>query len=124
MKKILGLAVGVLLSFAASAQSGVTFTDASANYDKATTQKFNFSFPSTIYTLDQINSSATFYTSYFTVSPVQSADAINVEIKLVEDTEMARRVVGRFFTTLEVKDILVNGSYVVLADFVSNYIML
>src|SRR5688500_9976475 len=123
MKKILGLAVGILLSFAASAQSGVTFTDAHDGYNKATAQKFNFSFPST-YTVDQINSSATYYVQYFTVAPTQVADGLNVEIKLVEDNEMSRRVIARFFTSLEVKDITVNGTSVLMPDFMSTYIML
>lgn len=123
MKKILGLAVGILLSFAASAQSGVTFTDAHDGYNKATAQKFNFSFPST-YTIDQINNSAVYYVQYFTVTPTQVADGIHVEIKLVEDNEMSRRVVGRFFTALEIKEIMVNGTAVLVSDFVPTYIML
>lgn len=123
MKKILGLAVGILLSFATIAQSGVTFLDADGDYNKVTTQTFHFSFPSKI-TVDQINSNAAFYTSYFTVTATPAGETINVDIKLVEDNEMSRRVISRFFVSLEVQDIIVNGAYVKVPDFMSTYIML
>lgn len=123
MKKILGLAVGVLLSFATFAQSGVAFSDSHDGYNKATTQSFHFTFPSSI-SIDQINKSAAFYTAYFTVTPTTAANGTNVEIKLVEDNEMSRRVMTRFFVSLEVQDISVNGNSIVLADFMTTYVML
>jgi hypothetical protein len=46
-------------------------------------------------------------------------------VKLVEDNEMARRVITRFFVTLEVQKILVNGeSYLTVSDFAAKYLML
>jgi len=123
MKKLVGLAVGILLSAATFAQSGVTFTDAHDGYNKTTTQKFNFSFPSK-YTVEQINTSASYYTAYFTVAPVATADGVNVQIQLVEDNEMSRRVVARFFVSLEVQEINVNGTAMPVSDFASTYIML
>lgn len=122
MKKILGLAAGFLLTIATYAQ-GVTFTDANESYNKATTQSFHFSFNSS-FTMDEINKSGAFYTGYFTVTPVASSTGHDVTITLVEDSEMARRVVQRFFITLSVETISVNGADIAVEEFVSQYIML
>lgn len=123
MKKIFGLAVGMLLSVATIAQSGVTFNDAVDGYNKATAHTFHFSFSSN-YTLEQVNNAATFYTSYFTVAATAAGDGLSVNITLVEDNEMSRRVVTRFFSYLEVENVTVNGTHIMRDDFVSQYIML
>ncbi len=123
MKKILGLAAGMMLTIATFAQGSVSFMDASATYDKTKVTSFNFEF-SPEFTVDQINKAAEFYTSYFTVSPVASPVGTTVTVKLVEDNEMARRVITRFFVTLEVQKILVNGESYLMSDFAAKYLML
>lgn len=123
MKKILGVIAGLMLTVATFAQSNVTFKDASADYKKASVSEFHFAFASAI-TLDEINKAAVFYTDYFTVTPVASATGHDVTIKLVEDTEMNRRIVMRFFVTMSISSISVNGTDMSLQDFVNEYIML
>lgn len=123
MKKILGLAAGMLLTIATFAQGGVTFLDANATYDKTKVTSFNFEF-SPEFTVEQINKAAAFYTSYFTVTPVASPVGTKVTVKLVEDNEMSRRVITRFFVTLEVQKILVNGESILTSDFAAKYLML
>lgn len=123
MKKILGLAAGMMLTIATFAQGSVTFLDANATYDKTKVTSFNFEF-SPEFTVDQINKAAEFYTSYFTVTPAASPAGISVTVKLVEDNEMARRVITRFFVTLEVEKILVNGESMMVSDFAAKYLML
>ena len=66
---------------------------------------------------------ANYYTNYFTVAPVKSEAGITVKISLVDDSEMARRVVTRFFVSLEIKTINVNGTEVQLDEFIKTYIM-
>lgn len=122
MKKILGLAAGFLLTIATYAQVGVTFTDANESYDKAKTTSFNFEF-SSAFTADEINKAASYYTGYFTVATVASAVGNNVTITLVEDNEMSRRVITRFFMTLNVDKISVNGEPRELQDFIAEFIM-
>jgi hypothetical protein len=57
------------------------------------------------------------------VSSIQSENAITVKISLVDDNEMARRVITRFFISLEVKTINVNGNEIQLDEFIKTYIM-
>ena len=123
MKKILGLAAGMFLAVATFAQSGVTFNDAKDGYNKTATQTFNFTFDSN-YTVEQINKTAAFYPSYFTVVATPGVSSTSVTLTLVEDNEMARRVVSRFFISLECENISVNGTDVALMDFMGQYIML
>ncbi|MBL7897716.1 MAG: hypothetical protein JNJ99_04200 [Crocinitomicaceae bacterium] len=122
MKKILGLAVLVMFSMITMAHSGVAFTNSTEGYNKASTQTFNFAF-STPHTIENIKAAAAYYTSYFTTTVAQEGDKIAVKITLVEDTEMSRRVISRFFTTLEVKSIEVNGLDVVLNEFMDTYVL-
>lgn len=123
MKKILGLAAGFILTVATYAQSGVAFSDANDSYDKKAVTSFNFEFASN-FTAEDIDKSAVFYTSYFTVKSVASPVGHTVTITLVEDNEMARRVVGRFFISMGVETIAVNGTEIQVQDFVAKYIML
>ena len=122
MKKIFGLVAGLMMTFAVSAQSGVTFTDANADYNKTTTQTFHFDFSSN-YTADQIKEGSQYYLDYFTVTVTEKDGGHAVEIKLVEDTEMSRRVVTRFFVTLGVENIGVNGTNMDVHEFVTQYIL-
>jgi len=122
MKKLLGLVLGMFLTLTTFANGGVTYSDASTAEKSKTEGVFNFSFDSE-FTLDEINKTAKYYTSYFTVTPVKTESGINVTIKLVEDNEMARRVVNRFFVSLEVKEINVNGTKIPTEQFVTKYVM-
>jgi len=122
MKKILGLVTGLFLTVATIAQTGVTFDDAKDGYNKTTTTVFNFTFPSS-YTVESINKVAAFYPTYFTVTPT-TGEGVNVVIKLIEDNEMARRVITRFFIGMEIREISVNGTSMELQNFMEKYIML
>ena len=112
----------MFLTVTTFANGGVTYSDASTAEKSKTEGVFNFSFDSE-FTLEEINKTAKYYTSYFTVTPVKTENGINVTIKLVDDNEMARRVVNRFFVSLEVKEINVNGTKVPTEQFVTKYVM-
>ena len=121
-KKIFGLLLGMLLTVSTFANGVVTYTDA-ANAEKSKSEGvFNFSFDSN-FTLEQINKSAEYYKNYFVVTPVKSETGINVNIKLTEDNEMSRRVITRFFVSLEVKELMVNGTPLKTEDFIAKFVM-
>ena len=122
MKKFLGLATGLLLSVMTMAQSGVSFNDATSEYDKAATTVFNFTLDEN-FSQEDITKTAAFYTDYFTVTSAADGEGHIVTFTLVEDTEMSRRVVTRFFVSLEVNEIDVNGEAKELNDFISTYVM-
>lgn len=123
MKKILGLVVGVLMTAFTFAQSGVNFTDAGDGYDKTAAQSFHFNFDAN-YSIDDINKTAAYYTDYFTVEAVTNGgEGTTVVINLV-DNEMGRKVITRFFVSLEVDTINAEGREIDLHDFIAEYIML
>lgn len=125
MKKFISLSLGSLLTFAGFSQSGVSFTDAGAAYQKAKTTAFHFSFVER-HTAEDIASAASYYTDYFTVEIAdgQAASEHLVTIQLTNDTAMARRVITRFFMTLEVSEIHVEDKPVALGAFIDQYILL
>ena len=122
MKKILGIVLGMFLTVATFANGVVTYSDAATAEESKTEGVFNFQFDGN-FTVEEINKTANYYTSYFTVTPVASADGISVLIKLNDDNEMARRIVTRFFVSLDVREITVEGSVVSIDDFIAKYVM-
>lgn len=122
MKKVLGLLVGLFLTVSTFANGIVTYSDAATAETSKTSGIFNFTFDSS-YSIEEINKTANYYTNYFTVSPVKTETAITVKISLADDNEMARRVITRFFVSLEIKTINVNGKDVVLDEFIKSYVM-
>lgn len=123
MKKILGLVTGLMMAAFTFGQSTISFSDASDSYDKKATTSFNFTF-SPVHSADDITSNAAYYESYFTVSVTPAGTSGNtVNITLVEDNEMARRVIMRLFVNLEINEIGVNGTDMDRNDFMTTYIM-
>lgn len=123
MKKILGLVAGLVLTAFTFGQSTASFTDATADYDKATATTFHFIF-APIHAKEAIKEVASSYESYFSVVTEDYGTAGNkVTIKLVEDDEMARRVILRLFVSLEITAINVNGTDIDREEFVKKYII-
>jgi len=124
MKKILGLVAALMITAFTFAQSTVTFKDASPSYNKTATSTFNFTF-SAVHTPADIKSNAAYYESYFTVTVTPAGEAgSTVTITLVEDNEMARRVMMRLLVSLEINSVSVNGTDVERYDFMTKYIMI
>ena len=124
MKKILSLVAVLMIAVVSFGQSGVSFTDATSSYNKTATSSFNFVF-GTAYKAEDIKSNATYYESYFTVTVTPaSAGGNTVNIKLVEDNEMARRVILRLLVNMDIKTVNVNGTEIDRNDFMTKYIMI
>jgi hypothetical protein len=122
MKKILGLFVGLAITaFTYAQEPGITFTDASASYDPAATTVFNFEFTGA--TSENITEASTYYTDYFTVEATEVDGNHNVVVTLVEDNEMARKVIGRFLATAtsHKTPIMANGTAYPVNEFVNEW---
>jgi VCBS repeat-containing protein len=122
MKKILGLTLGLLLSAFTFGQSAITFTDATSGYDKSATTAFHFTFDSSI-SNETITTNSAYYTDYFTVDAVADGANHNVTFTLVDDTDMSRRVISRFFISIQAAGIDVNGTVMTIDEFMAAYIM-
>ena len=122
MKKILGLALGLMISAFTFAQSPATFTDAGVDYDKATTTAFHFNLDETI-SHNDINTNSSYYTDYFTVVATHNGTGHDITITLIQDDEMSRKVIHRFFVSLQVSSINVEGNEVDMDPFMDTYII-
>lgn len=123
MKKVLSLIAVVMITAIGFGQTSVKFTDAKAGYDKTATTSFNFLFGPEIQK-DEIDNSAAYYESYFSVSVNPAENGNNVTITLVEDNDMSRRVILRLFVSLEVNNIEAEGQKMDKNDFMTKYIWL
>jgi len=122
MKKLIGLVLGMFLTVATFANGVVTYSDAETAEASKNEGVFNFAFDSS-FSIEDINKAATYYESYFTVTSVVSNTGASVLIELVDDNELSRRVITRFFVSLDVKEIKVISSVVSIDDFIANYVM-
>lgn len=124
MKKVLGLAFGLILGAATYAQAPVTFTDASETWDPASTTVFHFDFDATV-TTDAITEAANSCTDYFTVETAAAGEGTTVTITLTADEAMNRMVVGRFLSaaTNGADQVNVEGSDMDVRLFVDEYLI-
>jgi hypothetical protein len=123
MKKMLSLVAVLMIAVVSFGQNGVSFTDATSSYNKTATISYNIVFGAA-YKAEDIKSNATYYESYFTVTVTPaSAGGNTVNIKLVEDNEMARRVILRLLVNMDIKTVNVNGTEIDRNDFMTKYIM-
>lgn len=121
MKKILGLAFGLMMGAFTFAQSPVTFTEDLSSYDKNATTVFHFNSDETI-TYADLSKNMSYYTDYFTVDIVAASVGHDLIITLVQDDEMSRKVIHRYFASLQVPAINVNGSDMDTPQFMETYI--
>lgn len=122
MKKVLGLILGVMFTVSVFANGVVTYKSAATAEQAKQSGVFEFNFD-TNFSADNIKKTAQYYTSYFTVTVAAVDGGNDVTVQLVEDNDMARRVITRFFVSLEVKEIKVNGTAVALDGFITKYVM-
>jgi hypothetical protein len=122
MKKILGLAFGLMIGAFSYGQSAATFSENVSNYDKATTTAFHFNLDQSI-TADAINDNAVYYTDYFTVAATDNNGGHDITITLAQDDEMSRKVIQRYFVSMQVQTISVDGTDVQVLDFMNTYII-
>ena len=123
MKKLLGLVAALVLSIGAFAQT-VEFTDAGEDYNKKETLSFNFLFDNT-YTLAGLTETGSYYTNYFVTTVNENEDkSYGVNITLNEESEMGRRVIMRYFVSLEVAKIKAGVTEYSTEDFMIQFIQL
>lgn len=121
MKKIASILLGMFLTLTAFSQK-VVYTDVDKVNEAKIAGVFHFDFDDT-YQIEEINKVANFYTKFFTVVATPKSDGgTAVEITLVEDTDMARKVTLRFFISLAVKQIEIMGSDLEAERFVGKFI--
>lgn len=124
MKKILGLALGLMIGALSYSQNApAKFAENMSQYDKAATTVFHFNLDQSI-TEAAIDDAASYYTDYFTVVSTASNNGHDVAITLVQDDEMSRKVIHRFLVTLQIQNVNVGGSDVPVTDFMDTYINL
>ena len=122
MKKLLGLLVGLFLTVSVFGQGKVVFADTDNVAEAKTMGIYHFEFDNT-FTDEQISKVKAYYTDYFTVNTLKTDAGIYVTLKLADDSEMSKRVVQRFFVSLNVQKIDVMGTEVLVSEFIKKFVL-
>jgi hypothetical protein len=80
---------------------------------------FEFTFPTQI-TKENIQQSAQFYTSYFTVN--FSEPTHKVTISMIENNSLNRRIIMRFLATNNISTISIEGTSISTQEFYEKYL--
>jgi len=121
MKTCFSVLIGLFLSVSVFGQK-VIYTSVD-NVNKAKADGiFNFELDKA-YSIEKINKTKAYYTEYFTVTTKSIENGTSIQIKLIKETEMARRVIYRFFVSLDAKQIGIMGSPVPLDKFMEKFIL-
>ena len=121
MKKILGLAFGLMIGSFVFGQSAVSFSENLSSYDKTVASEFHFNVDQSI-TGTEITDNAQYYTDYFTVSKTAASGGHDITITMANTDAISKKVIMRYFTQLQVGTINVEGNEVQLEDFMTTYI--
>ena len=125
MKNILGLAFGLMIAALSFGQSSpAKFSENMSSYDKTKTTAFHFAIDQSIKE-ETIKSNTVYYTDYFTVDiAAASGGGHNITITLTSNDELSRKVVERYFISMEIKNINVDGTDMPVHDFMTKYVVL
>lgn len=122
MKKIFGIILGLMLSINAFSHGKVIFTDTKDPAAAKELGVFHFQLDEN-FTLEEINRVKAFYTEYFNVTFTALETGANITITLIDNTESSRRIIHRFFSSLEVNAIDIMGTDVSTDDFMRKFIL-
>jgi hypothetical protein len=120
MKNLFLIMVAFLgFSFASVAQKAV-FTEGKAELiNSKKSGNYSFTFPEDT-DAEELKTFASYYTDYFTVS--YDEDSKKVELVMVENTEINRRIITRFLGSSGIETVVVGDSKLTLDDFFGTYL--
>lgn len=81
--------------------------------------EFVFGIPSEI-TTQQVKESAEYYTLYFTVEHLAKSNQVRITMK--ENTPKARHIICRFFVSLGVREILIDGTVMSVEEYYQEFL--
>ena len=122
MRKIFSLLICLCLSMAVYAQGKVSFADTDKIETARSTGVYHFEFDKS-FTIEDIEKAKSYYAQYFTVSTMDTEKSIYVTVRFVDDSEIARRVLQRFFSSLKVQEINVSGTDVKVMPFLEKFVL-
>ena len=121
MKKIYSLILGLLLSVSVFGQN-VTYTDLATANEAKQNGVFHFDFDNQ-FTLEALNKASAFYTDHFTVVYTKTKVGHSATITMVNGDPLARRVIERYFATLGVQKIDIDGTPLEVRPFLMKFVM-
>jgi len=123
MKKIFSIVVFSLLTLSAFSQDNkVIFADTDKANEAKSLGVYHFEFDNS-FTVEQIEKVRAYYVEYFKVTTMTTEKGIYVTLKLIDDSETAKRVMQRFFSSLYVQKIDVMGTDVEVMVFIQKFVL-
>ncbi|MFN3342750.1 MAG: hypothetical protein ACK40M_08645 [Flavobacteriales bacterium] len=122
MKKLLSTLVFVLIATFGFSQN-LTATGGSAALGKAKASTGVFEFTATGLDIASINQNAKTYASWFTVAAKEGKGSISLSITMHKNESQTRRVMHRYFVTLNVQTVTVDSTEMKVEDFVEKYLI-
>lgn len=120
MKNVITTLMMLLLGVFVYGQTA-TYNGSAEDIKKGIEQgEFSFTLPGES-SADEVNKNAQYYTDYFTVN--YDASAKVAKIKMVDNSQMGRRVITRFLLSNGVKAVKVGDDEITLNDFFEKYLM-
>ncbi len=122
MKRGFVLFIGLFLTLISSAQN-VSYQDS----EKANTAKlegvFNFNFDGT-FSKEKLDKATTYYAQYFEVEYQKIENGYSAKITMLDENPISRKIIERYFTTLNVKLIEAGEENLEIRPFIKKYLML
>jgi hypothetical protein len=122
MKKLISALFSIIVSATVLGQN-VTYTDLSNPNEAKLNGVFHFNFDNT-FTEDQLTKASNFYTEHFTAEYKATSAGFEATITIVSDDQLSRRVLERYFATLGIQKIGIDGSFLEVRPFLMKFIML
>ncbi|MFK8046413.1 MAG: hypothetical protein AB8B72_13035 [Crocinitomicaceae bacterium] len=122
MKKIFSAILLVLISASVIGQS-VEYKDITTANEAKLNGVFHFDFDS-YFTSDALKKASGFYTEQFKVDYIKTATGHTATITILTDDNLSRKVIERYFATLGVQKINVDGAEVDVRPFLFKFVML
>ena len=123
MKNLLIIALTfVAFSFGYSQEKSADFGPDAAVYQKNKTNGvYVFQVDANVYTTEKVKLAGSYYKDNFTVTPKKKGDQIEVQLVLKGVTEQNKKIVTRFFVTMEIKEVLYNNKSMFIEFFLLSH---
>jgi len=122
MKKLFS-AILLLLASTASIGQTVEYTDLSTANEAKLNGVFHFNFDAH-FTADALDKASAFYTKQFKVDYVKTSTGHSATITILTDDNLSRKILERYFATLGVQKINVDGAELDMRPFLFKFVML
>lgn len=122
MKNIMTVFIGLILAANVIGQE-VTYNSIDKMNEAKLNGVFEFTFDD-FFTLEQLTKASDFYTDHFSAEYTPKGNGLAAKFTILTKEPMSRKVLSRYFSTLEIQKIIIDGTSVELGAFLDKFVML